>query len=91
MYVFHQIVIIIAAITAAIEGSKKIILTSHPLWLWLSVINFIAEVITQVFVVYKFPLLFVSLIIIKDPLFQHIMKKIYTKFIKNKNNKKLLN
>ncbi len=91
MYTFHQFVIMFAAITAAIEGSKKITLSSHPLWLCLSVTNFVAEVFSQVIIAYKFPLLFVSWIIIKDPLFQKIINQIYKKFIKNQSSIKKRN
>ena len=83
MYVVHQFVIIMAAISTAISGAKRITWSVHPALLFLSIMNLIAEVITQVFIVYKFPLLFVSYVVVTDPLFQDIMKKTYTKFIKN--------
>jgi hypothetical protein len=92
MYTVHQIVIIMAAISTAISGAKRITWSVNPLLIFLSVMNLIAEIMTQVFIVYKFPLLFVSYVVVTDPVFQTIMKKIYKK-IKEKHllNKKELN
>lgn len=86
MYTVHQIVIIITAISTAISGAKRITWSINQVLLFLSVMNLIAEIITQVFIVYKFPLLFVSYVVVTDPLFQTTMKNIYTRFIKNKHN-----
>lgn len=42
------------------------------------IINGITEVIAQVFIAYKFPLLFVSLVIMGHPLFQRLVRKLLT-------------
>ncbi len=77
---FHHFVIMFAAITAAIEGAKTIKLTLHPFWIYLSVINFIVEVSAQIFIAYKFPILFISWTVIQDPLVQKIVKLLYKKY-----------
>jgi hypothetical protein len=90
MLSLHQFVIIVAAISTAISGAKKITWLVNPLLLFLQLMNLSAEITTQVFIVYKFPILFVSLIIIKDPLFQRIMKITYKKFIEKVSIKKTI-
>ena len=89
---FHNFVMIFAAITAVIVGAEKIKWSSHPVWLCLSVANYISDIISHVIISYKFPLLFISWIIIQDPLVQKIAKILYTK-IKEKqlSNKKQIN
>jgi hypothetical protein len=85
MITFVQFGIIMAAINATIEGAKRITWSVNPISLCLSVMNLIAEIIIQVFIVYKFPLLFVSYVVVTDPLFQTIVKKyiykIYKKYL----------
>lgn len=85
MNTIHQFVMLMAAISTAASGAKKITWSAHPVLLSLSIMNLIAEILTQVYIVYKFPLLFVSYAVVSDPLFQDIMKKTYTKFIKKTN------
>jgi hypothetical protein len=83
MLTVHQFVMIIAAIRAFQSGIKDNHVSS-----FISIINLITEVIAQVFIAYKFPLLFVSLVIMGDPLFQDTIKYLYKKYkedqVKNK-------
>lgn len=88
MFTLHQFVIMFAAIVAAIEGAKRIKFSVHPVWIGLSVINYISEVSAQVFIAYKFPILFVSWIIIQDPSVQLIAKLIYKKIQEKYNSQK---
>lgn len=82
MLSFHNFVIIFAAITVAISGVKKIKWNLNPFFMFLSIMNLVAEILSQVFIAYKFPILFVSWIIISDPLFQDTMKYLYKKLKK---------
>jgi hypothetical protein len=82
MYVAHQYGIVMAAITTAVSGAKRITWSDKSIWLYVLIINLVTEIISQVYFVYKFPLIFVSYVVVTNPLFQDIMKKTYTKFIK---------
>lgn len=81
MVSIHNLVIIFSAISVAISGAKRIKGHLNPVFMFLSIINLVADILTQVFIAYKFPVLFVSWIIISDPLFQDIIKYLYKKFI----------
>lgn len=80
MISFNNLVIIIAAISAAISGSKDIKWYSNQVLLLFSIVSFITEIIIHILFAYKFPLLFVSYIIITDPLFQYIIKYCYKNY-----------
>jgi hypothetical protein len=75
MYVAHQYGIVMAAITTAVSGAKRITWSDKSIWLYVLIINLVTEIISQVYFVYKFPLLFVSYVVVTDPLFQTIMTK----------------
>ena len=77
MLSIHNFVIIFTAISVAISGAKRIKWHLNPVFMFFSIMNLVAEILTQVFIAYKFPVLFVSWIIISDPLFQDIIKYLY--------------
>ena len=79
---FHKFLIMVAAITAIIEQSKHIkhtlALCSLPIWKVIVIIDFVANVLSQVIIAYKFPTLFMSFMSVKIPLVQAILKDIYS-------------
>ena len=76
MSTMHTFVMLIAAIRAFQSGIKN-----NDVLSFISIINLITEVIAQVFIAYKFPLLFVSLVIMGDPLFQRVARRLLTKIV----------
>lgn len=80
MLSIHQFIMIFAAISTAISGTKRISRSINPFFVFISVMNLAGEVLTQVFMAYKFPILFVSWIIITDRLFQDMVKYLYKKY-----------
>lgn len=78
----HKFVIIFTAISVAILAAKRIKWHLKPVFMFFSIMNLVAEILTQAFIAYKFPVLFVSLIIISDTLFQDIIKYLYKKLKK---------
>ena len=79
---FHKFLIMVAAITTIIEQSKYIkhtlALCSLPIWKVIIIIDFVANVLSQVIIAYKFPTLFISFMSVKIPLVQAILKDIYS-------------
>ncbi len=91
MYPIHKFITIFAAITTSLDGLKKINLSTHPVLLCLSLINFIVEVLSQTFIAYTFPTLFVCWVIINDSVFQLLLNLTYNKMIKKMFIKKQVN
>lgn len=79
MLSLHQIIMIYAAIQAFQSGRKSIKWSANPIFLFMTIINLIAEILTQVFMAYKFPLLFVSWMIITDPFYQRLLTRLLEK------------
>lgn len=84
MLTIHKFIIVFAAITTAITGAKNIRWHLNPVFIFIEIMNIIGDILTQIFIAYKFPLLFVSWRIISDPLFQDIIKKYINILKKNK-------
>lgn len=82
MLTVHQFVMVISAIRAFQSGISGIKWLANPFFLSLSIMNLIVELLAQVFMAYKFPLLFVSLVIIGNPLFQREARRLLTKLVK---------
>jgi len=83
MSTFYNYLIIITAISELISGTKRIQWSTNQFFILMSIINILAEVLIHLFIAYEFPILFVSWIVISDPLFQNILKyfiKIMIKF-----------
>lgn len=84
MISFHNYIIIVAAISAAISGAKKIktfmsTCAKYPIFLYFFIINLIAEMAIETYIAYKYPFIFVSWIIVNDPLIQYIITMLIKK------------
>jgi len=77
MLSLYYFVIIITAISATISATKRIQWYNNPLFMFLSYMNLIADILTQVFIAYKWPIIVVSWVIITDPLTQDVIKYLY--------------
>ena len=66
------IIVLFAALTT---DTTEINVYSNTLYIYLSLINFLVSILMRMFMAYKFPILFVSLTIIFDPLCNKIIIK----------------
>lgn len=83
MISLHEILMLLIGISAVIIGVKKIKWVNDLSFMLILFISLLAEILTQVFIVYKFPLLFISWILITDPLVLRIIDY-YNKLCKEK-------
>lgn len=82
MLSFRQLIMIYATIQIFQSDMKYIRWLSNPVLLSLDIIYFITEVLIQLLIAYKFPLLFVSWLIITDAFYHRLLTIIVTIFNK---------